>query len=142
MSNRSRTSYQHSQTSAKPGSAKVTDDRPLKVEDLTLDSIVGVDASIELPKIESTRDPDPSNVPSIVDIAVSIESIPKYRQCPLCWDRCKGVGVAYSKSGRTRYYKCKRSLTDFPPCGHTWSATVISEVTQIDNRTVTLDGER
>lgn len=67
------------------------------------------------------------------------ERIEVYRQCPLCWERCKGVGVSYSKQGCTRYYKCKRTLTDEPPCGFTWSAVVRTEVIRVEHRIVTLD---
>ena len=65
-----------------------------------------------------------------------------HRRCPVCWERCKGVGVSYSTQGRTRYYKCKRTLTDLPPCGHTWSATVQLHVMKVEHRTIELDGER
>ena len=42
--------------------------------------------------------------------------------------------------GRTRYYKCKRTLTEHPPCGHTWTATV--EIVKVEYRAVTIDGQR
>ena len=65
-------------------------------------------------------------------------SIPIYRRCPICWDRCKGVGTVYTTNGSTRYYKCKRTLTEQPPCGHTWTAIVRTEVIKVESRTVTL----
>lgn len=71
---------------------------------------------------------------------IPVERIEEFRRCPLCWERCKGVGLVYSTQGRVRYYKCKRTLTDLPPCGHTWTATV--DVVRVEHRVVTLDGER
>lgn len=69
------------------------------------------------------------------------ESVPVYRRCPLCWQRCRGVGISYSTQQvtdcvSTRYYKCARTLTEHPPCGHTWSARVKMEVTKIEHRLV------
>ena len=78
--------------------------------------------------------------PAPVATPEPVERIESFRRCPLCWERCKGVGLVYSTQGRTRYYKCKRTLTDLPPCGHTWTATV--EVVRVEHRVVTLDGER
>lgn len=64
------------------------------------------------------------------------QEVPKYRQCPLCFNGpMNGTGVAYCTQGSTRYYKCKC-------CGHTWTATVKTEVINIGHRIVGLDGER
>lgn len=69
--------------------------------------------------------------------------IEDHRHCPICWERCKGYGTAYSTSpnGKT-YYRCNQSLTQFPPCGHTWSAVVTLHSVTIEHKTVRLDGER
>lgn len=64
------------------------------------------------------------------------ESIPVYRRCPICWGRRQGVGIAYSTQGMRRYYKCSRTQTDMPPCGHTWTAVVDLSVVRIESRTV------
>lgn len=88
----------------------------------------------------------------VVPVAVTLSAEPKaeivvdqsqqiewFRRCPICWGRCKGVGLAYSKNGSTRYYKCSRTLTEEAPCGHTWTAIVRSEVIRVDHRIVTLE---
>ena len=67
------------------------------------------------------------------------QTIGKHRQCPLCWDRCKGVGLAYSTQGNRRYYKCKKTLTDHPPCGHSWTAIVQLEVIRVEHRVVSFE---
>lgn len=58
--------------------------------------------------------------------------VEKHRQCPICFPRFGGAGVAYCTRGRTRYYKCDR-------CGHTWTAVVEVEVTRVEHRDVELD---
>lgn len=79
----------------------------------------------------------------VVPAVVSEDSIQVYRRCPICWGRAKGYGVTYSTHGRTRYYKCVKSISqELPPCGHTWSATVKLEVLKVEHRTVLIDGER
>lgn len=81
-----------------------------------------------------------ANEPSTAVVTFSeLENIPQYRQCPLCWERARGVGVSYSKQGCTRYYKCKRTLTDDAPCGFTWSAIVRTEIVRVEHRIVTLE---
>lgn len=66
-----------------------------------------------------------------------------HRRCPLCWNRCKGYGTAYSTapSGRT-YYRCVQTLSDEPPCGHTWSCVIQLETIVVEHRVVNLDGMR
>ena len=57
----------------------------------------------------------------------------KARQCPICYEGAlNGVGVAYNTQHNKRYYKC-------PECGHTWVATIKSEVTKIEHRETELD---
>lgn len=83
------------------------------------------------------------STPPIVSLpveAAKIEHVEAYRRCPLCWERCQGVGCVYSTQGRTRYYKCKRTLTEQPPCGFTWTAKV--EVVRVEHRVVVIDGQR
>ena len=97
------------------------------------------------PKFSPIGENQKQVVPEVTPIGVNIdkvESTPVYRRCPVCWDRCKGVGLTYSTHGSTRYYKCKKSLSDLPPCGHTWTATVRLEVLKVEYRSVELDGER
>jgi hypothetical protein len=68
------------------------------------------------------------------------DRIPVYRRCPCCWGARKGVGVAYSKQGRKRYYKCKRTLVpDAPPCAHTWTAIVTTSVVSIEHQDIDFD---
>lgn len=47
------------------------------------------------------------------------------RFCPICWEKNRGYGVAYSTSSDgTRYYRCKHSADDgCHPCGFTWSVS-------------------
>lgn len=73
-----------------------------------------------------------------IENAQPAEAIEWYRQCPLCWGRCQGVGIAYSTQGSRRYYRCARSLGELPPCGHTWTAIVDLEVIRVEHRTVTI----
>lgn len=87
------------------------------------------------------RQPGPVPIPKAIEpLPAKVEHVEQYRRCPLCWERCQGVGCVYSTQGRTRYYKCKRTLTDQPPCGYTWTAIV--EVVRVEHRVITLDGER
>ena len=81
-----------------------------------------------------------SEPPPVAEIVEQPEHVEGFRRCPVCWERCKGVGLVYSTQGSTRYYKCKRTLTEFPPCGFHWSATV--NVVRVEYREVTLDGVR
>jgi len=86
----------------------------------------------------------PATVPDFKELPKpdKAESTPKHRRCPICWERCKGVGVQYSMDGDKKYYKCIKTLTEEPPCGHHWSAVVRLEVIAIEHRRVTLDGTR
>ena len=69
--------------------------------------------------------------------------IESHRQCPICWDRSKGYGVAYSTQGPVRYYKCcKADVADASGCGHTWTAIVKVEVVRVEHRTVTTESRR
>lgn len=69
--------------------------------------------------------------------------IEPHRHCPLCWTGNGGYGTAYSKHGRTRYYKCDQSTNENRgPCGHTWTVEVKLEVVKVEHRVVKLDGER
>lgn len=78
--------------------------------------------------------PPPIQIPA--EVTETAAAVPFYRRCPLCWDRCKGVGVSYSTQGNRRYYRCKRTLTEEPACGHTWTAIVKLEVLRVEHRTV------
>lgn len=82
----------------------------------------------------------PKPVPAVIieQPIAKIEHVEEHRRCPICWDRCKGIGLVYSTQGRTRYYKCKKTQSDLPPCGHTWTATV--QIVRVEHRTVELDG--
>jgi len=73
--------------------------------------------------------------------AKSADRIPQHRRCHICWDRCKGVGTVYSTHERTQYLKCRHTLTDFPPCGHTWSVQTRSHnAVFVNHRWVVVDG--
>ena len=80
---------------------------------------------------------DPTPPPEVIETSAVI---PIYRQCKICWDRCRGVGTVYSTQGSTRYYKCRHTLSDMPPCGHTWTAAIRSEVVMISHRWTEVDG--
>lgn len=95
-------------------------------------------AHVPAPEIAPPKGPAP---PAAI-AAEPDSNIPQHRRCPLCWDRCRGVGVSYSTQGATRYYKCKRTLTEHPACAHTWSATVKNEVTTIRHQTAHLNSEQ
>ena len=82
--------------------------------------------------------PIPAVVASADAIPQKIEHIEEHRRCPICWERCKGIGLVYSTQGRKRYYKCKRTQSDMPPCGHTWTATV--QVVRVEHRVVDIEG--
>ena len=82
----------------------------------------------------------PPPVVPILEEFAKTERVESYRQCPLCWGRCKGVGLVYSTQGNVRYYKCKRTLTEHPPCGFCWTAKV--EIVKVEYRAVTIDGQR
>jgi len=87
-------------------------------------------------KLHELRD----SQPELPKTEVDPESIPVHRRCPLCWGRSKGVGIAYSTQGFTRYYKCKRTLSpDHPPCGFTWSAIVKLDVLRVEHRDIDLE---
>lgn len=75
--------------------------------------------------------------------AAAPRAIREHRQCPICWSGCQGYGTAYSTApnGKT-YYRCNKTLTDLPPCGHTWTVVVQQHVTVVEHRTVDLDGQR
>jgi len=69
------------------------------------------------------------------------DRIPQHRRCHICWDRCKGVGTVYSTHERTQYLKCRHTLTDFPPCGHTWSVQTRSHnAVFVNHRWIVVDG--
>lgn len=79
----------------------------------------------------------------------AVEQTPKrviqpHRHCPLCWEGRGGYGTAYSKQGRTTYYRCDQTTKPdgLGPCGHTWSAILRIEAVKIEHRIVELDGER
>lgn len=98
---------------------------------------------------QETRNQIPQKPPIVHSVApISVvekidepmeERIEIHRRCPLCWEKARGVGVSYSKQGCTRYYKCKRTLTDDAPCGFTWSAIVRTEIVRVEHRIVTLE---
>lgn len=72
--------------------------------------------------------PEPTAGPS--------RAVPVYRQCPVCFHGSGGVGDCYHTKRITdvtseRYYKCDH-------CSHTWTATVKSEVVEVNHRTVEL----
>ena len=77
--------------------------------------------------------------PAEIDAEETAANIPQYRRCPLCWDGRKGYGVAYSKQGNRRFYKCRKTLTDQAACGHTWTAIVQLTVVRIEHREVEVD---
>lgn len=56
-----------------------------------------------------------------------LEDVPKHRQCPSCYGRLKGIGVAASTQGNKAYYKCTT-------CGHPWTVVVTNEKTEIQHR--------
>ena len=97
----------------------------------------------------STPDSHKVSIPQSIDPAPVVfrtsagRVIEDYRRCPICWNGSHGYGSAYSTApnGRT-YYKCNQSLTEFPPCGHTWSVVVTLHSVTIEHKTVRLDGER
>ena len=86
------------------------------------------------------RKPTPAPIEEVAAVVETSETVAWYRRCKICWDRCRGVGTAYSTQGATRYYKCKSTLTDMPPCGYTWTAEIRSEVVMINHRWVVVDG--
>lgn len=94
----------------------------------------------EIAPITQVESDAPPQDPMTIELGES--DVPLHRRCPLCWEGNKGIGKAYSKQGRTRYYKCARTLRGAPPCGFTWTATVKIEVTKVEHRIVELDGER
>ncbi len=77
--------------------------------------------------------------PATVEAVESAENMPVYRRCPLCWEGRKGYGVSYSKQGNRRFYKCKKTLSDQSPCGHTWTAIVQLSVLRIESREVEIE---
>lgn len=85
----------------------------------------------QTPAVVASAQPTESQQPA------KLEHIEEFRRCPICWERCKGVGCVYSTQGQTRYYKCKRTQTEHPPCGHTWTARV--EVVRVEHRSVVLN---
>ena len=86
------------------------------------------------PPIEPTPPPE-------VTGTVAADRIPQHRRCHICWDRCKGVGTVYSTHERTQYLKCRHKLTDYPPCGHTWSVQTRSHnAVFVNHRWVVVDG--
>ena len=48
------------------------------------------------------------------------ETVPKCRQCPLCWGGRAGCGRQYARKGRLVYYRCEQ-------CRHTWSKSLPPE---------------
>lgn len=72
------------------------------------------------------------------------KTIEPHRHCPICWNGNGGYGSAYSKHGRTTYYKCDqvREGSDKGPCGHTWTAVIKIEAVRVEHRVVNVDGER
>lgn len=90
----------------------------------------------------------PPVVQPVIPEALEVVSTPTrdiadYRRCPLCWNGSGGYGCAYSTQGKTRYYKCCKTVDpEKVPCGHTWTATVLLETIKIEHKVVTLDGMR
>lgn len=70
----------------------------------------------------------------------SNREIEPYRQCPICWGRCGGYGVAYSTQGLSRYYRCCKSRNnEYPPCGHTWKVVLNNislDVIRVEHKTI------
>ena len=84
--------------------------------------------------------PAGKSMAEVAPLAKPADAIPWYRRCPVCWNGSGGVGNAYTTSGSTRYYKCCQSIhPDKGPCGHTWTATVRTEIVKVESRTVQLD---
>jgi hypothetical protein len=85
---------------------------------------------------------EPKQQQKQAETAAKERVVEEHRRCPICWEGNGGYGTAYSKHGRTRYYKCNQSRTDQGPCGHTWTVLVKLEVLAVEHRIVRMDGER
>jgi hypothetical protein len=99
----------------------------------------------------SNQQPKPAAPPAVKAPETFVEkpstprkiTIHPHRHCPICWSGRGGYGTAYSKQGKTTYYRCDQTTKpEESPCGHTWSVVLRIEAVRIEHRIVENDGER
>lgn len=87
-------------------------------------------------RIRSQNGSQSEKPPTKPDAEPAARNVPTHRRCPVCFGGAGGVGDCYHTKRITdvtseRYYKCDQ-------CSHTWTATVKSEVVEVNHRTVEL----
>jgi len=77
-----------------------------------------VKPNVEKSEVKPDDEVDVRALDNLIGIPVKLEKeVPRYRRCPLCYDKSKGVGICYHTSSRVRYYKCR-------VCRLTWKHTL------------------